>query len=146
MTKSEFHQKLIEAKQQRPKVFGSTTPDPLASDDQIDTLENIIGCKLEGSHREFLQEFGGGDFGFGVLFCANPESEWFLVSHLNQRSRDLSFIPVSDDFAGGVYGFLAKNGRCEPPLLVLDHESGDLIKTDFHNVFDFMDRYALRPA
>lgn len=122
-------------------------PVPPASDDQIEALERLLGCSLESSHKEFLQVFGGGEFGFGMLFCADPDSEWFVAAQLQELDSDVSsFVPVSDNFAGDVYGFLVKDGKCEGPLVIWDHEIGAVRRTEFDDVFEFMDRYALRPA
>ena len=147
MTKNEFQQRLAEARQERPKVFAVTVSDAPASDSQIETLENLLGCSLESSHREFLREFGGGEFGFGVLFSADPESEWYVHAQLEQSGLDASsFVPVSDNFAGDVYGFRVRNGRCERPMVIWDHEIGGIREAGFNDVYEFMDRYALRPA
>jgi hypothetical protein len=147
MTKEEFRQRLVEARQERPKVFEVTVSDAPASDVQIESLERLLGCSLESSHREFLKEFGGGEFGFGVLFCADSESEWFICNQLERAGLDaISFVPVSDNFAGDIYGFAVNDGKCERPLMIFDHEIGVLRNSGFADVFEFMDRYALRPA
>jgi hypothetical protein len=147
MTKDEFKQRLVEARQERPKVFEAAVSDAPASDRQIESLERLLGFSLEDSHREFLQKFGGGEFGFGVLFSADPESEWYVYTQLKQSGLDASsFVPVSDNFAGDAYGFRVERGRCKKPVVVWDHEIGGIRETDFGDVYEFMDRYALRPA
>ena len=141
MNLEEFKLRYEEAKSERPKVFEYMQIDPPASDSELDAVEEAMGCPFEMSHREFLKTFGGGEFGLGLLFSANEQSEWHVPSQvLNQQLPSNQFFPVSDNFAGDIYGFEIIEGKCVAPLKVYDHESAELKDTKFNNVFEFMDR------
>lgn len=143
----EFKEKYEEAKLSRPKVFEYMQIDPLASERELNDVEDWMACRFENSHRSFLKLFGGGEFGLGLIFSANKESEWYIPSQFrNLLLSPSEFFPVSDNFAGDVYGFEIRNGKCLTPLKVFDHESSKLKETMFSDVYEFMDRYALRPA
>jgi len=147
MNLEDFKVRYQKARQERPKVFEYMQIDPPASDVELDAVEEIMGCTFENSHRAFLKEFGGGEFGLGLLFSANEQSEWYVPSQVSNQSLPADrFFPVSDNFAGDIYGFEVINGRCVAPLKVYDHETSELKDTEFADVYEFMDRYALRPA
>ena len=53
---------------EEPRLFEIDDPDGRASDEQLEDVERSLGVRLLPSHRAFLREFGGGTYGFIVIF------------------------------------------------------------------------------
>lgn len=136
-----------EARLAKPKLFLLASPDSAASEEALDDLERAIGARLPMSYRAFLREFGGGNFGLTTVFSADPESEWYLGTRLDEVREYLPthVLPFSDDFAGGLYVFEVVDGQGMEPVLYWN-EDGGLVPTKFANALEFVARYAYEAA
>lgn len=142
-----FERKLAEAKVKFPGAFKLAAPDPPASAAQVRNLEETLAVSLEESHKDFLMAFGGGEIGFEVLFSADAQSEWYLPRQIAlARCLPKNYIAITSNFCGDYYGFEAIEGKCVPPLLRWEHETGVVEPTEYQDVFEFMACFALRPA
>ena len=102
--------------------------DTLADDDQIAEVEKELGAKLPDEYVEFVKKYGGGYFAFTNVFSVQPDSEWCIVDRNKGVDLAENFIAISDDEAGGYYGFLIDSGVCGPEIYYWDHESQQILK------------------
>jgi hypothetical protein len=134
-------------RQEKPGLFEATTPDRPASEQELEDVERSIGVRLPSSYRAFLREFGGGEFGFIVIFSADPDSEWYLPNKQRKASRYLpeGFLAFSDDFAGGNYVFKVVEGEAQEAIFYWNTDGGEA-PTEFKDTVEFVARYAYEPA
>jgi hypothetical protein len=137
-----FKTELRKAKASKPKVFQNPYTDPPAEPELIQTLESDIKVELEQTYKEFVKEFGSGDFGFGVIYSPNPKSDWYMKTKLKSHLPK-DFLPISENFCGDSYGFKTIDGKCVGPIVIFDHETNSVKETEYQNVFDLMTQTAL---
>jgi hypothetical protein len=132
---------------ERPGLFALASPDRPASLEQIEQVEQLLGLSLPNSYRAFLQEYGGGEFGYLTLFSADPDSEWYLPKKTNEAKTYLpeSLLPIADDFAGGFYAFVRRGAAVDEHVYYWNPDGGET-PTEFRSVLDFIGRYAFEPA
>ena len=132
---------------ERPKPFRLMPPDPPASAEALLKVEKSLGITLPKTYKEFLSEFGGGNFGLTNVCSADPNSEFYLP---NKQAEIAKYAPegllvVSDDFAGGLYVLRVVDGAADEAVLYWNVDGG-LVATPFANVLEFVERYAYHRA
>ena len=134
-------------RQEKPKLFQLSMPDPPASEAQLAEAERAIGVRLPQTYRAFLREFGGGSFGLTTIFSADPKSEWYLPLRQGEAIRYLpeGLLALSDDFAGGNYVLKVMNGQAQEAVYYWNENGGES-PTEFKDVIEFVARYAYEPA
>lgn len=147
MTIEELRRLDARYRQEKPKLFQLSTPDPAASEEQLAEVERAIGVRLPQTYRLFLREFGGGSFGLTNIFSADPKSEWYLPLKQGQAARYLpeGLLAFSDDFAGGNYVLKVMNGQAQDAVSYWNQDGGES-PTEFKDVIEFVARYAYEPA
>jgi cell wall assembly regulator SMI1 len=119
-----------------------------ADESEIARAERVLGVKLRGAYRRFLQDHGWGGaaqlelFGLGndvpkhLDLVRITESE---RTEMNPRLRE-ALIPIWNDGGGNLYCLdLAANPN-EPPVIFWDHEQQDdqlldVVASDFVSWF-----------
>lgn len=139
MTFVQFQEIDAQRRSENPKLFLRSVSDPPASEDQLAAVELKTGTRLPEKYRLFLSRFGGGRFGYTNVFSANQSSDWYLPTRASDASRYLpqELLPVSDDFAGGLYVFKIDNGIAGEEIFYWNDDGG-LTSTAFHDVFEFL--------
>lgn len=132
---------------EKPKLFELVNSDPPAAPVDLDAVEASIGVKLPSSYRDFLVTFGGGIFGFTIIFSAFKDGDWYLPNRQREAARFLptGLLAFSDDFSGGYYVFKVTDGLAEEPPWYWNQDGG-LMRTEFANIYEFVGRYAYEPA
>ena len=132
---------------EKPKLFEIAQADPPATQHDLDSVENSIGVKLPDSYRRYLSVYGGGVFGFTVIFSAYTDGEWFLPNRQRDAATHLphGLLAFSDDFAGGYYVFKIADGSADDRPWYWNADGG-LVHTNFANIYEFVARYAYEPA
>lgn len=128
-------------------LFELSSPSTPAEDSDIISLEANLGVCLPSEYSWFLRNYGGGEFGLLTVFSASPDSEWYLGSKVEEASKFIpeGFLPISDDFAGGYYGFLISDSVALSKIHYWNSDGG-LVETEFDTVLDFIARFAYEPA
>lgn len=147
MTIKEFTQINSRLRGERPKLFLLTPSDRLASDADLERVEQALGFALPVDYAEFLKKFGGGSFGLVNVFSADPGSEFYLPKKQAEASSYLpsGLLAVSDDYAGGNYVLKLTDDRVLAPVFYWNQDGG-LVPTSFSNILEFIARYAYNPA
>ena len=149
MELDEFKAIVEEARRAKPKLFLMSSPDAPAGAEQLALLEERLRLQLPNAYRDFLREFGGGDFGLVSVYSADENSDWYLLTRAEGAwARDLprDLLPFTDDAMGGFYGFRLLNGRAGEEVFYWDHETRTTEPTEFADTLQYLRRYAFEPA
>ena len=130
-----FKEYIEQAKEKKPKLFG-LGHDRIVSEDEISAFEAAQGISLSRSHKETLKEFGGGYFGFTILYSLDEGSD-FYISKQMQYAPD-GCIPVSDNGCGDVYVQRLENGKCLERLYLYEHAEGRLTETKYGDILEYL--------
>jgi hypothetical protein len=147
VTSEEFEELVSSVRRDHPVWFGLES-DAAARDEEISAAEADLQVSLPLEYRQFVKRFGGGYFALANVFSVTDGSDWSIVLR-NRRSASVTgkgFVAVSDNGTGDYYGFCVHGGACERRVSIYDHSSGDIVPTEFDDLFDFLARKALAPA
>lgn len=108
----------------------------------VELLERGLAVKLPEQFCAFLTNYGCGYVGKINLFSARPESEWYLPLR-NARTLPASFLAISEDEAGGFYGFSRVGPECGPEVLYLYPDEADGSKSIAPTFNDYIIQMAL---
>ena len=142
MDNSEFLALVNKARMAKPFWFEGEADAP-ATDTQIAQAEQEIGANFPDEYKFFLRKFGGGYFGRANVFSVTPESDW-NINLINSRynKRD-DFVAVSDDQAGGYYGFLRTSDHLSQQIFYLYPSEESTPREKFPSLFAFLHSVAL---
>lgn len=131
------------ARRKNEKIFRLSIPNACASEASVKEMECALGINLPDGYREFLKEFGGGNFGLTTIFSADSSSEWYLPDRQAEASAYLpeGLLAFSDDFAGGMY-VLQETKGCAADQVLYWNQDGGLVRTPFKDVLEYIARYA----
>ncbi len=135
----EFGQLDSHYRNKMPKLLLMSTPDKPASVKQLHSVEELLGISLPGSYKDFLREYGGGDFYSLTVFSADPSSDLYLPIQAARASSYLpnDLLPISDDYCGGNYVLTVKNAIASEQVSYWNTDGG-LVQTEFETVLDFV--------
>lgn len=148
MNIEEFRQIDARYRAERPKLFRLSRPDRPATATEIEEVEKRLGAQLPDKFKAFLMEYGGGDFALEAIYSATPESDLYLPTKVEFAHRVLpsSYVPISDDGAGGYYVLEVRDGLASERVHYFDSDSGEVEPTEFNDSLAFIARYAYEPA
>jgi len=142
VTKNEFDQLVRETERSHPLWF-QLDREPPAADEEVDTLEGVLGCRLAPEHRDFLMTHGAGLFAFANVLGVRPDGDSYLGDVLAFVSGD--FVPAMDTGTGDYYGFLRGGGQCSPKVVYWDHDSSVVKDTDHRDFYELVASVGLQP-
>ena len=119
---TDFHAAVAGSIDSHPDWFANMEQ-PIEAQD-VERLEGTLAIKLPQQFCDFLTSYGCGYVGKINLFSARPHSEWYLPSR-NHRCLPSRFLAISEDEAGGFYGFLKEGAGCEPGIFYLYPDEDD---------------------
>ncbi|MDP3229108.1 MAG: SMI1/KNR4 family protein [Acidovorax sp.] len=123
----------------RTAIFEAAPPEVPATESEIAAIESAMNIKISNKYKQFLTEFGGGNYGLAIIFSAKKNSEWYLPAQVIKTRGYLppDYLPVSDDFSGGVYCQKLKDfGACEE--IYYWNLDGGILKTDYSDIFELI--------
>lgn len=141
---SEFTSIINEAKKNKPILFGLDS-DKVASDNEIKQVEEYYGVELPQSYKEFVKKFGGGFFGFTVVYSCDCSSKFYVVNNVLKEWIDIrNFFPVIDFETGDLCGFQVEDSKCKNLVSVFDHEENRVIDENKCDFFQALLEYGLK--
>ena len=148
MTIDEFRLLHARMASEKRKLFQLATPDSAASEADVSEVEKAIGATLPQSYKQFLREFGGGEFGLTNVNSADRGSDYYLPRKQEEAKSYLpaELLPISDDYAGGLYVLKVEHGGAATEPVHYWNSDGGLETTQFANVLEFVARYAYQAA
>lgn len=139
MKLDEFKSIDLAGRKKRAKLFEAAPPNPPATESEIKAMESMVGVKISNSFRDFLINFGGGNYGLAVIFCADVSSEWYLPKQVKEISRYLpgNYLPIADDFTGGIYCQKIENEEALDQIYYWNTDEG-IRETDCSDIFQLV--------
>ena len=131
---------LVNQKKEENPFWFDDEPDTLAEDRIIAGVETKLGVVLPEKYKSFVKEFGGGYFAFTNIFSVDQDGEWYIVEKNNQARSYLpqNFVAISDDEAGGMYGYVVHEGVCGEGVYYWDHDTGSIGEKMYEDVLDYI--------
>lgn len=139
MNIDEFRQLDLVCRLNKPSLFAMSASDNVATDAQIGKVEKILNLSLPISYKEFLKNYGGGNYCLLTIYSADPQSNWYLPLQYAKASHYLpkDILPISDDFCGGHYVYTIANGIASDRLYYWNTDGGT-IRTEYITLYDFI--------
>lgn len=112
--------------------------EPLALDGDISAMEERLQIRFPSEYKSFVRQYGGGYFGLTNVFAANDSEEWGIANKNSGLIFDGKFLAVSDDEAGGYYGFVVLNGACSDAVYYFNLGDGQEPQLKFNSFIDYL--------
>lgn len=87
----EFNQLIEKVKKENPMIF-CLESDCKANITKIEMIENYYGIVLPKSYKEFLMQYGGGYFAYTIVYSADDESPYYLISNVDKQFSKIENI------------------------------------------------------
>ena len=143
MEKSDFDEKIRKIAQSRPRLF-ALDADGTASAEMIADVERYYGIKLPDSYKEFVQRYGGGYFGYTVVFSCDCKGAFYIRKKVSKEWMiEKNFLPVIDLETGDYLGFSVKEEGSSDTLLLYLHEEDCLQDTGI-DFYEALLKYGLK--
>lgn len=136
MDKINFQKKICEVIRKRPRIF-ALDQDNKANVEMIEDVEKYYDVKLPESYKDFVSEYGGGYFGFIVVYSCDYNGIFYIKENVQKEwVLEKAFLPVIDLETGDLLGFEIINGMCESVVTMYLHEENKMqkLKMDFYDV------------
>lgn len=143
MDRHNFENMVREMMEKKPKLFALEL-DSKASIEMIEIVEEYYEIKLPDSYKYFVNQYGGGYFGFIVVYSCDCNGMFYIKDNvLKEWVLERSFLPVIDFETGDFLGFKIENGVCQNIVVLYLHEENELhtLEMDF---YDALLKYALK--
>ncbi len=74
------------------------------------------------------------------MFSVDPNGTWNLSQENEEAESYLpkEFLAVSDDEAGGLFGFLMSEGNCSEEIYYWDHDASAISDKMYDDVFEYI--------
>lgn len=113
MDRHNFENMVREMMERKPKLFALES-DNKASIEMIEIVEEYYEIKLQDSYKNFVNQYGGGYFGFIVVYSCDYNGMFYIKDNvLKEWVLERSFLPVIDFETGDFLGFKIENGVCQ---------------------------------
>lgn len=139
MTFDEFKTIVISYMKKKPNWFYNKMEER-ANKNDIDKAERKLGIMLPIKYKEFVREYGGGDFAFINVFSVDENGEWYICKknkELECCHNNKNFVAISDDQTGGFYGYILNNSIVNEDIYYLDLDTNKF--TNIHkDIFEYI--------
>jgi len=126
---------------QKPAWFvGKEAP---ADDNDIARVEAALGHSLPDQFKHFSKTFGGGYFGAINISSLVETSDWYILARPKVSVRGNPMLVISDDEAGGYYGFVFDGTAYGAGIVYLNPDDGNYTETTAASFFDYIKNNAL---
>lgn len=141
MTQEDFDGRVREAMATKSNWFASA--EPPVHQEAVAKVEAELGQALPDEFKYFAVTFGGGYFGGANISTLDEESEWYVLSRPLLEVDGKKMLVVSDDEAGGYYGFLSDGINFEQCITYINPDDGDRKDNIAPSFFGFVENFAL---
>ena len=136
MDKNIFDNKVKEMVEKKPGLF-SLHSDNMASTAMIKDVEEYYNIILPDSYKEYLKQYGGGYFGFIIVYSCDCNGMFYIKNKVAKESAlENAFLPIIDLETGDLIGFKILGGKCQNTVALYLHEENKLqdLGMDFYDV------------
>lgn len=115
--------------------------------DNIPTINDVIKFQeqyqiiLPEKYIQFLLNFGGGYFGYAIIYSLDKNSDFFIFNHNPSRVEDLLFM--ADNECGDYYAFRMEGDKCSEEIVLYDHDSNMIQGVRFSDIFEYLVKMGL---
>jgi len=141
VTTDEFDSRIREAMAQKRAWFESV--EPSVTEEAVEKVESKLGCALPSQYKHFALTFGGGYFGGANISTLDEASDWYVLARPTIKIDGKTMLIVSDDEAGGYYGFVFDNDGFEPRITYVNPDDGDSREDAAPSFFEFIEKFAV---
>lgn len=118
----EFNSKVSASAAKHPRLL-ALERDRAATEDMISRVEDYYQMPLPKPYKQFVQCYGGGYFGFVLVFSCDAEGGFYLPNHADKDwVAKHAFLPVIDLETGDFGGFPIQEGIAQNTVAWYDHE------------------------
>lgn len=142
MTPNEFDSRVREAMAEKRAWFEGV--EPPVNDEAVTKVESKLGYALPQEFKHFAVTFGGGYFGGVNISTLDETSDWFVLSRPPIKVDEKIMLVISDDEAGGYYGFVVDNGSFQTSVTYINPDDGNYREQAAPSFFDFIDKFAIK--
>lgn len=136
MDKCSFQNKVKEIAEKEPILFALES-DSKADSEMIEDVESYYGIKLPDTYKDFVNQYGGGYFGYIVVYSCDSNGMFYIKDNvLKEWVFEKGFLPVVDFETGDLLGFQVKEGVCQSTVTEYLHEENELheMNIDFYEI------------
>lgn len=111
--------------------------DNVVSEFDISESEKYYGILLPDSYKSVLMNFGGGYFGYIVMYSLDENGGFYLKDYVSiSMIKEFGMFPIIDLETGDYIGFEIKNNKCTENLFIWKHEERNKVKlkVDFYEL------------
>ena len=141
MLADQFDKRVRDAIEQKPNWF--VEMEEPAKEKDISHVENTLKCTLPDQLKHFARTFGAGYFGNCNISSLVETSEWYILSRPKVCLKGSPFLVVSDDEAGGFYGFQFDGAIYGASIVYVHPGDGNCTEVIASSLFEFLDQRAL---
>lgn len=141
MSPTEFDNR-VRAVMAEKRTWFEGTESPVTLD-AVNEVESELGCALPSEFKHFATTFGGGYFGGVNVSTFDRESDWYVLSRPAIEIDGKAMLVVSDDDAGGYYGFVFADNGFDPAVIYANPDDGSHREDAASSFFDFIEKFAL---
>lgn len=139
----EFEQLVCMKKTEKPFWFQGEG-EPISSEADVLRVEKILKMKLPNEYRFFIKNYGGGYFGLTNVFVASDSDEWGVVRKKYGIGLSDDFLVVSEDEAGGYYGFIRQGGEFSNAVYYFYPDCDDAPKKKYPSFLEYLVKVGLQ--
>ncbi|WP_022694371.1 SMI1/KNR4 family protein [Ponticaulis koreensis] len=141
MLADQFDKRVRDVIELKPNWFvGMEEP---AKEKDILHVEDTLKCKLPEQLKHFARTFGAGYFGSCNISSLVETSEWYILSRPKIFSNGGPLLVVSDDEAGGFYGYQIDTAIYGDSIVYVHPGDGNYTEEIASSLFEFLDQRAL---
>lgn len=141
VTPDEFDDRVREAIAEKSGWFEGA--EPPVREEAAAKVEARLGRALPTEFRHFAVAFGGGYFGRVNISTLDETSDWYVLSRPPIKVNDESMLVVSDDEAGGYYGFVLDGDRFGTEVTYINPDDGNHTEEAAPSFFEFIEKLAI---
>ena len=137
-----FDSRVRQVMADKPNWFEMT--ESVASEEEIARVEAELGCALPKQFRHFAMTFGGGYFGGLNVATVKERSDWYILSRPRVSVPEGRLLVISDDQAGGYYGFIQAAHEAAGGIWYAHPDDGQHRELAARSFFEFIETFALK--
>jgi len=120
--------------------------EPVAYPEDLTHVENALGILLPDQYKQFITHYPGGYFAFTNIFSVRPDSDWYVLEKARVLKLGQGFLPISDDQAGGFYGYRVVDNTCECAIYYYYTMEKDGPRKSYSSLYEFLISVGLQDA
>ena len=133
MTFDVFEKIVNDVMNKKPILF-ELERDKIASDDEIQQVENSLHCTFPQNYKSFVKKYGGGYFGYTVVLSCDLQGKFYIGKYYdiyNQLFKDAYFLPLMDLETGDMLGVKINGSGYEDQMYLYLHDTNSFIQKEF---------------